>query len=77
MNNSSIIQDYVKWSQEMVNTGMDNFSLSQEEDDCGAILLHVAGVYEVTFTFFVPPDIHRPSVQLRLNNKPVLSTIDT
>ena len=69
--------DYVKWSREIINTCPDNFELSQYEDDCGAITVHTSGIYEILFTFFVPPESHKPSVQLRLNNKPVLSTIDT
>lgn len=71
----SSLQDYVRWSSELVNTNPDHFEMS--EDDCGSLLVHNAGVYEISFTFFVPPDIHKPSVQLRLNNKPILSTIDS
>jgi hypothetical protein len=48
-----------------------------EEDDGGALLIYTTGVYEIAFTFFVPPDINKPTVQLRLNGKPVLSTLDS
>jgi hypothetical protein len=33
------------------------FTLSVEEDDGGALVITQSGVYELTFTFFVPPDI--------------------
>ena len=69
--------EYVKWSRELVNTSPDLFELSLEEDDGGALTILLAGVYEISFTIFVPPDIHKPSVQLKVNSKPVLSTIDT
>ena len=71
------IQEYIKWSREIINTCPDLFGLSIEEDDCGALVFYTTGVYRVSFTFFVPPDIHKPTVQLRLNGKPVLSTLDT
>jgi len=71
------VQEYIKWSRDIINTSPDLFGLSLEEDDGGAIVIYTTGVYEVSFTFFVPPDIHKPTVQLRLNGKPVLSTLDT
>jgi len=71
------IQEYIKWSREIINTCPDLFGLSIEEDDCGALVFYSTGVYRVSFTFFVPPDIHKPTVQLRLNGKPVLSTLDS
>jgi hypothetical protein len=69
--------DYVKWSKEVINTCPDNFELSKYEDDCGAIDVKTSGIYEILFTFFVPHEGTKPSIQLRINNKPVLSTIDT
>jgi hypothetical protein len=70
------LQDFVKWSRELVNTNPESFELSREADDCGAIVVQGTGVYEIAFTFFVPPDIHKPTVQLRVSGKPILSTID-
>ena len=71
------VQEYIKWSREIINTSPELFGLSSEEDDSGALIIYTTGVYELTFTFFVPPDIHKPTVQLRLNGKPVLSTLDS
>eukprot|EP00347_Sterkiella_histriomuscorum_P018573 403345000 len=69
--------DFVKWQREIINTCPDNFELSKYEDDSSAIVIHSNGIYEILFTFFVAAESHKPSVQLRVNNKPVLSTIDT
>jgi hypothetical protein len=69
--------DCIKWSRELINTSPEFFHLSLTEDDGGALIITNTGVYEVSFTFFVPPDIHKPTIQLRLNGKPVLSTIDS
>ena len=67
----------MKWSRELLNTNPDIFDLSIEDDDSSALIIRQAGVYEISFIFFVPPDIQKPAVQMRLNGKPVLSTIDT
>lgn len=69
--------DYVKWSKEVINTCPDNFELSKFEDDAGAIQIKTSGIYEVLFVFFVAHETAKPSAQLRINGKPVLSTIDT
>lgn len=69
--------DFVKWQREIINTCPDNFELSKYDDDSSALIVHTNGIYEILFTFFVPPESHKPSVQLRINGKPVLSTIDT
>ena len=69
--------DYVKWSKEVINTCPDNFELSKFEDDSGAVLIKTSGIYEVIFVFFVAHENTKPSAQLRINGKPVLSTIDT
>ena len=71
------VNDCIKWSRELINTSPEFFHLSNEEDDCGALVITNSGVYEISFTFFVPPDIHKPTIQMRLNGKPVLSTIDS
>ena len=60
-----------------MNTSPDNLQLSKHEDDSGAILIRQAGVYEITFVFFIPQDISKPSVQVSINQRPVLSTIDS
>jgi hypothetical protein len=41
--------------------------------------IHISppGVYEVSFTLFVPPEMQKPSVQLKINEKPFLSTLDS
>ncbi len=74
---NTVANEYVKWQREIINTCPDNFELSKYEDDSSAIVVHTSGIYEILFTFFVMPDLHKPSVQLRINNKPVLSTLDT
>ena len=60
-----------------MNTSPDNLQLSKLDDDSGAILIRQAGVYEITFVFFIPKDISKPSVQVCVNHRPVLSTIDS
>ena len=69
--------DHIKWAREAMNTSPDNLQLSKHEDDSGAILIRQAGVYEITFVFFIPQDISKPSVQVCINQRPVLSTIDS
>lgn len=69
--------DYVKWSREIINTCPDNFGLCVKEDDSGAIEILTSGIYEIHFVFFVPHEVAKPSAQLRINGKPVLSTIDS
>ena len=69
--------EHIKWSREAMNTSPDNLQLSKYEDDAGAILIRQAGVYEITFVFFVPQEISKPSVQVSINSRPVLSTIDS
>ena len=73
---SSTNSEQVKWQREIINTCPDNFELSRYEDDSGAIVIQSPGIYEVLFTFFVFHDSQKPSIQLKLNGKPVLSTID-
>lgn len=60
----------------MINTSPENLQLSVFDDDSGAINVKQSGIYEVTFVFFVPTDAGSPSVQIRLDNQPILSTID-
>lgn len=60
----------------MINTSPDNLQLSVFDDDSGAIAIKQSGIYEVTFVFFVPGEAGSPSVQIRLDNQPILSTID-
>jgi len=67
----------VKWSKEVINTCPDTLELGYSDDDSGAVLLKKGGVYEIVFAFFVPENSSKPSVQLKLNGKPVLSTIDS
>ena len=69
--------DFVKWSKEVINTCPDNFEMLKFEDDSSSILVRTPGIYEVIFSFFIPNEGTKPSVQLRINNKPVLSTIDS
>lgn len=54
--------DCIKWSRELINTSPEFFHLSESEDDGGALVISISGVYEVSFTFFVPPDIHKPTI---------------
>ena len=56
------VGEHIKWAREAMNTSPDNLQLSKLDDDCGAILIRQAGVYEITFVFFVPKDISKPSV---------------
>ena len=67
----------VKWAREAMNTSPDNLQLSKHEDDSGAVFVRSAGVYEITFVFFIPQEISKPSVQVSINSRPVLSTIDS
>ena len=69
--------EHVKWSREAMNTSPDNLQLSKFDDDSGAIFIRSAGVYEVTFVFFIPQEVSKPSVQVSINSRPVLSTIDS
>ena len=71
------VNDCIKWSRELINTSPEFFHLSKDEDEGGALIITNSGVYEISFTFFVPPDIHKPTIQMRLNSKPILSTIDS
>ena len=50
--------------------------LSIFDDDSGAISVKQSGIYEVSFVFFVPGEVGSPSVQIRIENQPILSTID-
>lgn len=75
--------DAIKWSKEVINTSPDNFELNTIQDDSGAIVIRQAGVYEVLFAFFLPSAFfvdekaeNRPSIQMRLDGRPVLSTFD-
>ena len=45
--------------------------------DEDGVLLSTAGLYDISFTFFVPPEHPRPTLQLRVNEKPVLNTLDS
>jgi len=60
-----------------MNTSPDNLQLSKYDDDSGAVFVKQAGVYEIMFVFFIPQEISKPSVQVIINSRPVLSTIDT
>jgi hypothetical protein len=71
------MNEVVKWSREVVNTSPNNLQLSLYDDDSGSIYIRQSGVYEVTFVFFVPTDVTKPSVQIRVNSRPYLSTIDS
>lgn len=66
----------VKWSKEVINTSPENLQLSVFDDDSGAIEIKQQGIYEVTFVFFVPSEVTLPSVQIRLDNQPLISTVD-
>lgn len=50
----AITSECIKWSQVVVNMDPENFRLSEQEDDCGALIISNAGVYEISFTLFVP-----------------------
>jgi len=63
--------EHVRWSREIINTDQDQYLMDED-----GVLLSTAGLYEISFTFFVPPDHPRPSIQLRVNEKAVLSTVD-
>lgn len=79
----------IKWSKEVINTSPDSFTLNSYSDDCGSITIKQPGIYEIVFAFFLPTIIQtdkdynelatqiRPSINLRLDGRPVLSTFDS
>jgi hypothetical protein len=68
--------EVIKWAKEVCNTSPEMLQLSVHDDDSGAVLVKQCGMYELQFVFFVPVDAVTPSVQVRLDNQPVLSTIN-
>lgn len=68
--------EHVKWAKEVINTCPDNFELDKLEDDGGAIYIKTAGIYEVNACFFLIDGEAKPSIQVKVNGKPMLSTID-
>lgn len=64
--------EHVRWSREVINTDQDQYLMDED-----GVLLSTAGLYEISFTFFVPPEHPRPTLQLRVNEKPVLNTLDS
>jgi hypothetical protein len=69
----------IKWSAQVINTAPEVMMLNSQEDN-GQIILKEAGVYEVQFLSFVSPEcdnVLRPCVQVRVNNKPVLTNIES
>ena len=68
--------EVIKWAKEVVNTSPGMLQLSVTDDDSGAIIIKQSGIYEVQFVFFIPLGSQSPSVQVRFDNQPVLSTID-
>lgn len=68
--------EVLKWAKEVINTSPDNLQLSMFDDDSGAISVKQSGIYEVSFVFFIPCEVGSPSVQIRIDHQPILSTID-
>jgi len=66
----------VKWAREVINTSPENLQLDKFEDN-GTIIIRSAGIYEITFAFFVPTEVQKPLIQIRVNNKPMMSMIDS
>ena len=51
-----------------------------KQDDYGQIIIKEVGVYEVHFLSFVSPacdSVLKPCVQVRLDNRPVLTSIES
>jgi len=46
----------VKWAREVINTSPENLNLDKFEDN-GMIVIRSAGIYEITFAFFVPSEV--------------------
>lgn len=74
---SKKLHSTIRWSKEVINTRPQSIALSQEDaDQMGEILLTQEGIYQVDFILFIPDQASRPEVQLKLDDKVVVTSFD-